>query len=413
MDMENIFLTGATGFLGAFLLHELLVATEAKVHCLVRAGSIGEGKRRIRSNLHAYSLWEAQWDARTIAVPGDLSRPRLGLTPEAFAVLSERIDAVYHNGATVNYVLPYAQLQAANVGGTQEILRLAGCGRHRPVYYVSTLRLFDSRRGGEPIREGDAVDQSQAIHSGYSQSKWVAEKLIRSAGSRGLPFIIFRPGLISGDSRTGLSNVTDAVCRMIKGCIQLGSVPDMEMLIYLTPVDFVVRSLVHLSLQEASSGETFHLVTSTPTTWNQIVEALLAQGYPLRRLPYERWLRELRKAARTGSAEALTPLLHYFSSEMPENSVNRRFDSSYTLQRLETAGITCPRIDGALLRTYLGVLSRVGFIESPPVGREKVNPAVAAAARTATAPRLAAWFRKLLLFLKGKYRRLHAILAYK
>src|SRR5207248_143268 len=96
---ERIFLTGASGFLGAYLLHDLLEATPASVSCLVRAPNAAAGRRRIEDNLAAYGLWDANFAARLEPVPGDLARPRFGLDEEQFGRLAESVDAVYHNGA--------------------------------------------------------------------------------------------------------------------------------------------------------------------------------------------------------------------------------------------------------------------------------------------------------------------------
>src|SRR5262249_24958804 len=120
-----IFLTGVTGFLGAFLLRELLDQTQAYVYCLVRAKDEMESRSRIEKVLKSYSLWEESFGSRIVPVPGDLAKPLLGLSFEAFQDLANRIDVIYHNGALVNFVYPYSVLKATNVLSTEEILKLA------------------------------------------------------------------------------------------------------------------------------------------------------------------------------------------------------------------------------------------------------------------------------------------------
>ncbi|MEA2695592.1 MAG: hypothetical protein QOJ16_4979, partial [Acidobacteriota bacterium] len=139
-----VLLTGGTGFLGAYLLAELLRATPARVLCLVRAGSPEEGVARLRQPLAARGLWEEGWEGRLEALPGDLARPRLGLSEARFTTLAREIGAVFHNGAQVHFLKPYEALRAANVEGTREVIRHA-CARGVALHSVSTLSVFQGR----------------------------------------------------------------------------------------------------------------------------------------------------------------------------------------------------------------------------------------------------------------------------
>nr|WP_282202311.1 non-ribosomal peptide synthetase [Kitasatospora fiedleri] len=137
--LGRVLLTGATGFLGAYLLAELVRSTPATVECLVRAGSDREAGQRLRTALERYGLWTPQLAARTVALAGDLARPRLGLDEERFARLAARTDAVFHSGAAVNLTYPYEELRPANVTGTEEVLRLAARSGRAAVHHVSTI----------------------------------------------------------------------------------------------------------------------------------------------------------------------------------------------------------------------------------------------------------------------------------
>ncbi|MEM8640786.1 MAG: amino acid adenylation domain-containing protein, partial [Cyanobacteria bacterium P01_G01_bin.54] len=136
---KQIFLSGATGFLGAFLLAELLQKTSAIIHCLVRATDEASAQRRIQTNLEAYQLWQADFHDRLIAVPGDLSQPYLGLSETQFQELGNCVEVIYHNGAFVNFLYPYSAFKQSNVSGTEEILRLAVCKKLKAVHFVSSL----------------------------------------------------------------------------------------------------------------------------------------------------------------------------------------------------------------------------------------------------------------------------------
>ncbi|MFM6899326.1 MAG: thioester reductase domain-containing protein, partial [Microcystis panniformis] len=216
-----ILLTGATGFLGAYLLEELLQKTSADIYCLVRCSNIEEGKNRLQKNLEFYSLWQDDFNSRIVPIVGDLGKPLFGLSQLAFEGLAAIIDIIYHNGAWVNSARPYSTLKPVNVLGTQEVLRLASREQTKPVHFVSTLGVFlgDNQEEIGRITEMDSPNFVN-LQGGYRQSKWVAEQLVMVAQKRGLPACIYRPSRIIGNSKTGINgNFQDFLCILLKGCI--------------------------------------------------------------------------------------------------------------------------------------------------------------------------------------------------
>jgi len=371
-----IFLTGATGFLGAFLLAELLQQTQATIYCLVRASSQAQGMQKLIQKLISFSLWQDEFCSRIILVVGDLAKPLLGLTHEQFQTLSQQVEVIYHSGALVNFVYGYANLKAANVLGTQEVLRLASLHQPKPVHFISTFSVFSEgdRQGKDLIREQDHPEQGNQLKSGYAQSKWVAEKLVSIASSRGLPVCIYRPGRITGNSQTGQCNLDDFMSHLIKGCIQLGSVPEPEddSFIDMTPIDYVSRAIVHLSKQKQSLGKAFHLVNPHPIPAKQLLHWMVNQsGYPLEVKPYEAWRNHLIQVAQF-QGNALYPYLPRFminsASVEKDSSVLKtttRFDCQQTLQALAETSITCPPVAAQLLQTYFAYFVRSGFLNVP------------------------------------------------
>ncbi len=311
---RHILLTGATGFLGAFLLRELLDRTAADVHCLVRAESVEAGRVRLRQTLQTYSLWQDDLGDRIVPVPGDLGEPGLGLSAATSADLAATIDVIYHSGAFVNWIFPYERLKATNVLGTEEILRLATRIRIKPVHYVSTLGvfpLFDSSGEVAVIREDDTLDHDGSLHGGYLQSKWVADKLMTEARSRGLPICIYRPGLITGHSESGAWNTDDVMSRMLKSWIDLEGAPEFAHdETDMTPVDYVSKAIVHLSGRRDAIGKTFHIANQHRVPLGAIADWMRDFGYPLRHVPYDSWVTELlgRTTSRGDVVSSLVPL---------------------------------------------------------------------------------------------------------
>ncbi len=356
-----LLLTGASGFLGAFLLHELLERTGADVHCLVRAPDAARGLRRIRDGLGAHGLWRERYAGRVLALPGDLAAPRLGLADDDFARLAATVDAVYHAGGLVNFVYPYPLLRAANVGGTVEVLRLASTTKRKPVHFVSTLSVFLARGGSAADRVGEEDEPGgpAALEDGYARSKRVAELLVAEARSRGLPACIHRPARITGDSRSGRGNPGDLLSRLVRGCVQLGSAPDLDVLLDMAPVDSVARAVVHLSRLPDPPGRDFHLMNPARLPWSELVAELRRLGHPLRVVPAERWRAALLASLAGGEENALEPLLPLLAREhgIPTVRGTPRFDCRRTLQTLSAGGIVFPPADRVLLGAYLRSLA--------------------------------------------------------
>jgi thioester reductase-like protein len=372
---ERVLLTGATGFLGSFVLIELLRHTRADVYCLVRAANAEEGARKLRNVLEAYGLWDEELSSRIDPVVGDLSEPLLGLGPERFEELAGEIDVIYHSGASVNWVYPYNALKPINVLGTQEVLRLAARHRVKPLHFISTLGVFPlvGRSGVEVVREDDDLTHGGSLYNGYTQSKWVAEMLVETARARGLPVCVYRPSLITGDSRTGAWNKDDITCKMIKTWAGLGTAPEVGTKLNLVPVDYVSRAIVSLSLRDESLGKRFHLANPHPVGANDLVDWIDAFGYPIKRIPYDKWRADLlspTKGLRQDALYSMAPLLSMSAAADGPALVGKvpEFDCRNTTEALSGTEISCPQVDGELMENYLVYLVRSGFLDSPTGG---------------------------------------------
>ncbi|MGH8002001.1 MAG: thioester reductase domain-containing protein [Brasilonema sp.] len=372
-ELNNVFLTGGTGFLGAFLIDELLRTTHADVYCLVRAATSEEGKQKLKKNLQQYLLWKEEFSPRIIAIPGDLSQPCLGISTEGFEMLAANLDAVYHSAAMLNYVYPYSALKTANVLGTQEVIRLASAIKVKPLHYVSSVAVFESPAyAGKVVQEQDDFNHWEGIYLGYSQTKWVAEKLVKIAGDRGLPITIHRPPLIAGHSQTGISNTHDFTNLMIKGCLEMGYFPDVDYMLDMSPVDYVSQAIAYLSRQKESIGKAFHLQHPEPISLKMLVDWMHSFGFPIQLIPYDEWQTMLIKnvTSQENPLYTLRPfLLEKWSQEgltIPDLylQANRpTISCQQTLKALAGSSIVCPPIDSKLLMTYSYYLISSGFLK--------------------------------------------------
>lgn len=370
-EPAHIFLTGATGFLGTFLLSELLQQTSATIYCLVRGSNAQAGKQKLQASLKSYFLWQECFDSRILPIMGDLSRPLLGLSEQQFQQMAGQLDTIYHNGAWVHHLYPYPVLKATNVLGTQEVLRLASRLKPKPVHFISTPSVFSRRQSDvELVYERDCLEDTQVPTNGYVQTKWVAEKLVFTAQERGLPVCIYRPGRISGHSQTGVFNPNDFLYRLIIGCLQLGSVPDKDIMEDIVPIDYVSKAIVHLSRQPKSLGKAFHLVHPQLLHSQMLINVIRAFGYSLRQVSYDEWRTELMKTVGRSPDHPLYPLIPFFTD--PATAATRptlQFDCQNTQEGLAGTAIACPPIDEQLLRTYCSYLIQNNFVNPLPSAR--------------------------------------------
>lgn len=369
-EPSRILLTGATGFLGAFLLHELLQKTQADIYCLVRAKDADAGWQKIRRHLEEYLLWKNQSSSRIIPLVGDLSQPLLGLTESEFEAIAHSIDVIYHNGAWVNLAYPYSALKAVNVLGTQEVLRLAVRHTLKPLHFISTISVIDvvPEEDDQVIKETDPIENWQGLYNGYAQSKWVAETLVSLANARGIPVSIYRPGAITGHRQTGVSNTKDFLSTLLKGFIQLKTVPDLDALWMLAPVDYVSQAVVHLSRQRASLGKTFHLINPHPLPMKTFVDWVRSSGYTLEQVPYAQWRTDLLDLIHRDQNSALSTLLPLFPeqfSERQQQQLKLRFDCQNTLDGLAGTSIQCQPTTAELIDTYLSYFIQHDFFNPP------------------------------------------------
>jgi amino acid adenylation domain-containing protein/thioester reductase-like protein len=378
---KAVLITGVSGFLGAFLLQELLQTTTAEIYCLVRADNIAEGSYKIQANLERYQILNGPLPSRVIPLLGDLAQPKLGLTEETFQGLALTLDAIYHSGAFINLVYPYSAMRATNVLGTQELLRLACQGKVTPMHFISTVDMFQSPRyfAMEQILEDTALADPDQLAIGYPQTKWVAEHLVMAARDRGLPVAIYRPGMLTGHSQTGAAQTGDLLCRIIKGLIQMEVAPEMNAWLNMIPVDYASRAIVHLSKQASTFGQCFHVVNPVAIPWNYLLHEIRMAGYPIQSIAPADW-KSLLIDWPNHWENALMPMRGLFTEVIPESGMTyleaflhtaNAFDCQNILTGLEGSGIDCPTVDARLMRTYFNAFQRSGFLPASQIDQRQ------------------------------------------
>jgi myxalamid-type polyketide synthase MxaE and MxaD len=305
---KRALLTGATGYLGAAVLHDLCRRGELEIHCLVRASDGRSGFERIRNNLKSFALWDESFRDRIVPILGDLSKAKLGLRPETFDRLATDIDVIHHMGAAVNFLFSYSDMRETNVLGTKEILRLASSKKRKPTHVASTYGVFLT-----PEYAGRRVQESEFPRTppggGYGETKWVTERLVRKARARGLPVSVYRPPFIGWNTQTGVFNPKDFVVRLVRSCLRIGLAPDIPLHFSVTPLEEVSASIVEIASKKDSIGRNYNLVFTPGFRWLDLVAALRECGPPMKLVPYDLWRAAVISDSATNPMRALLGVL--------------------------------------------------------------------------------------------------------
>ncbi|KAG8880484.1 hypothetical protein FRB98_005069 [Tulasnella sp. 332] len=304
---ENVFLTGATGGVGSFILSELLTAHKTpSIYCLVRAKTAAEGHERLVDGLNRNHLWKSQYAGRIIPVIGDLTAVRFGIPLQTFNSIAADIKAVIHCGGSLDLFLSYEMQEGQNVSGTKEAIRLAlsNCrGTPVPLHCVSTIAVFDSLHNENIsyVREGEAQHPpAQSFYPGLAQTKWVAEQLVlKAARDYDLSAAVYRVGPILGHSETETPLQLDGAVNLFFeniGALGVVSREIMDMRQCFSTVDFASKTIAASAMAPLPRGQVdfYHAINGQNYPSQRIIEVFeKATGESLDMIRSEEWWRIL------------------------------------------------------------------------------------------------------------------------
>jgi NAD(P)-dependent dehydrogenase (short-subunit alcohol dehydrogenase family) len=273
------FVTGATGFIGRRLIVRLLEKRQGKVYVLVRESSL----ERLGDLVERWSVMVGATAAKRIEpVRGDLRMPLLGVEQERVAELRGKIVHFFHLAAVYDMTAPAELNTAVNVGGTTHAVELARTLEAEHLHHVSSIAVAGEYKGRF---EEDMFDEGQKLPSPYHRTKFESERIVREQPY--VPWRVYRPAIVVGDSQTGEMDKIDGPYYFFKAIQRARRLlPEWLPLIgpdlgntNVVPVDWVVGALDHIAHEPDLDGRAFHLVDPRPQRVDAVFNEFLAAAH--------------------------------------------------------------------------------------------------------------------------------------
>ncbi|KAF8530083.1 putative polyketide synthase [Hysterangium stoloniferum] len=315
---EVIFITGTTGAIGASMLAQM-----TSMESISRIYAFNRGDPDKLYDRQVISLRARGYDekilekGKVVLVAGDHSKHDLGISPKLYEEIRGSVTAIIHNAWPVNFTDSLASFEPS-IRSVRVLVDLAlASSRPEPprLLLLSSIGIFYNRKGTDPAPEEPIFDGKRIIGTGYSESKWIAERILLKAGEKTpLRPIIVRAGQICGGNN-GAWNTTEWFPALVKSAIYLGSLPEDDGNISWTPLHTAAKALIEML---HTDRQVLHLSHPRPIAWSKIAN-FLSDTLQLSLKPYEEWLRTLEASASAAvcGSEDSNPalrLLYYFKA---------------------------------------------------------------------------------------------------
>ena len=344
------FVTGATGFIGKRLVKALLARRGSTVHFLVRPGS--EGK--IDALLDYWGVGKQ----RAVPVSGDLTAKKLGVSADAIKALKGKVDAVYHLAAVYDLSADADSQIQVNVEGTRHVVEFAKAVDASHLHHVSSIAAAGLYEG---VFREDMFDEAENLDHPYFMTKHESEKIVRKECK--VPWTVYRPALVVGDSKTGEMDKIDGPYYFFKLIQRMRQIlppwfPSIGLeggRINIVPVDFVVAAIDHISHAKAIDRKCFHLVDPVGYRVGDVLDifAKAAHAPKMNLFVNAALLGFIPKSVRKGMM-AIAPVRRIRNAVIKDLGVPEdiltfvnyptRFDRRETDAALKGSGIECPNL---------------------------------------------------------------------
>ncbi len=354
-------LTGASGFLGIYLLSDLLKKVDF-VYCLIRCKDEIDGLKKIAKQAKKANL-EINLSQIKV-VKGDLSSSSLDISDEVREELAKNVDTIIHCGAYVHHLHNYKTLKAINVNSLQSLLELTIEHKIKSFNFVSTIGVPLVVAGLKEISE-TLVDEDPIVDNGYVLSKWVGERLVSSFSKKyGIDTVITRPGNITGNTDTGFSNFEENHHWLFnKGCLQLGYYPKIEKDVEMMPVDILSKAISALALAPRDGLVVRNLSSLEKIDIDSFFSYFRDAGFNIEAQNIKEWQKNLKDI---GIENGLSKIKDFYTGKILSYT-SYDVDQTRSLKELKSLGVSLEVDYGVILPMYINYLRKIGFLPNPIV----------------------------------------------
>ncbi|MFY2764924.1 SDR family oxidoreductase [Arenimonas sp. MALMAid1274] len=353
----SYFVTGATGFIGRYLVSNLL-KRKGTVHVLLRKGS--------EKKLDAIAA-SMGWDRkRIVPVTGDLSKPKLGLTPAQVKALAGKVQHFFHLAAIYDLSADAASQQVANIDGTRHAIELATAIKAGCFHHTSSIAAAGLYPG---VFREDMFEEAEGLKDPYLRTKHESEGIVRKECK--VPFRIYRPSMVIGHSRTGEMDKIDGpyyLFSLIKKIRQTLPqwVPTLGIeggRINVVPVDFVADAMDHIAHKKGLDGQCFHLVDPEPMRFGELMNTFARAAHaPEMTMRLDARMLAVVPGAVRGAVLNLPPVKRFTNMvlrdlKIPPSTLAfitypTRFDTRVVERALKGSKISVPELDSYAWRIW-------------------------------------------------------------
>lgn len=375
IDVGNLLLTGATGFLGIHLLSELLLGTNQAIYCIVR-GQDPQSRLAETFNYY-YGSFPDEYKRRVKVISGDITLKHLGLADEVYQELGCQVQTVIHCAGLTKHYGNYDSFEQVNVDSTNELIDFC-LNFDKRLNHISTLSIVgnysvDKTQPNRVFREEDFYIGQDYTSNVYIRSKFAAENQILNAEANGLRANVFRVGILTGryaDGKFQINIEKNAFYRKIKALLLLKTASEsfLEQNIELTPVDLCARGIVDIIRRNPNNGLTFHMFNHRKLPAKDLLRFLKKLNFPIEVLTNEKYYSLILELSKTKSGQEIlsgmiTDLVTDKGLAFDTLSKALTIDSSFTINYLAEMGFTWPDIDQSYIAKMIKHMLDVGFIK--------------------------------------------------
>ncbi|ALN91965.1 MULTISPECIES: SDR family oxidoreductase [Lysobacter] len=353
----SYFVTGATGFIGRFLVSNLL-KRKGTIHVLVRKDS----QKKFDATAKKMG-----WDLkRVIPVAGDMTQPKCGLTAAQLRALNGKIKHFFHLAAIYDLTASAQAQRVANIDGTQHALDLAAAIAAGCFHHTSSIAAAGLYSG---VFREDMFDEAEGLDDPYLRTKHDSEGLVRN--EKRVKWRIYRPGMVVGHSQTGEMDKIDGPYYFFTFLKKLREMlpPWMPMLgleggrINIIPVDYVVDAMDHIAHKPKLDGHCFHLTDPEPQRVGEVLNTFARAGHtPEMTMRIDARMFAFVPAGIRGAVTNLPPVKRFIGMLLRDFKIPKevmkfityptRFDNRETERALRGSGIKVPNLDSYAWRLW-------------------------------------------------------------